>query len=194
MRALILALLFGGLAPVAAQENVFRAGAAIVGRTGRSRGGPRPRRERPGAVPAGPVGHARPAGGGERERGALALDVLDATGEYPYTGEVVPIAEARIPILDWGFLRSDATYDVVTVWEGAFFRLDAHLERLELLVRGGEPEGEDGDGGGAKATGASPHQQAQHLPAVGAARGAGRCAGWSACPRWCRRPSGWPRR
>jgi branched-chain amino acid aminotransferase len=31
---------------------------------------------------------------------------------------------------DWGFLRSDATYDVVTVWNGAFFRLDAHLERF----------------------------------------------------------------
>ncbi len=24
----------------------------------------------------------------------------------------------------------DATYDVVTVWDGAFFRLDAHLERF----------------------------------------------------------------
>lgn len=45
-------------------------------------------------------------------------------------GAYVPIAEAAIPITDWGFLRSDATYDVVTVWEGAFFRLDAHLERF----------------------------------------------------------------
>jgi len=45
-------------------------------------------------------------------------------------GQYVPIGDARIPITDWGFLRSDATYDVVTVWEGAFFRLDAHLERF----------------------------------------------------------------
>ncbi|SFD57554.1 branched chain amino acid aminotransferase apoenzyme [Paracidovorax konjaci] len=45
-------------------------------------------------------------------------------------GRYLPIAEASIPITDWGFLRSDATYDVVTVWEGAFFRLDAHLERF----------------------------------------------------------------
>jgi branched-chain amino acid aminotransferase len=45
-------------------------------------------------------------------------------------GHYVPIAQAHIPITDWGFLRSDATYDVVTVWEGAFFRLDAHLERF----------------------------------------------------------------
>ena len=45
-------------------------------------------------------------------------------------GRYVPIAQASIPMTDWGFLRSDATYDVVTVWEGAFFRLDAHLERF----------------------------------------------------------------
>jgi branched-chain amino acid aminotransferase len=45
-------------------------------------------------------------------------------------GRYVPIAEASVPITDWGFLRSDATYDVVTVWDGSFFRLDAHLERF----------------------------------------------------------------
>ncbi|MGB7480030.1 MAG: aminotransferase class IV [Burkholderiaceae bacterium] len=45
-------------------------------------------------------------------------------------GQYVPIAEATISITDWGFLRSDATYDVVTAWDGAFFRLDAHLERF----------------------------------------------------------------
>jgi branched-chain amino acid aminotransferase len=45
-------------------------------------------------------------------------------------GAYVPIANASVPITDWGFLRSDAAYDVVTVWDGAFFRLDAHLERF----------------------------------------------------------------
>jgi branched-chain amino acid aminotransferase len=45
-------------------------------------------------------------------------------------GVYVPIAEAAIPMTDWGVLRSDATYDVVTVWDGAYFRLDAHLERF----------------------------------------------------------------
>ena len=45
-------------------------------------------------------------------------------------GAFVPIAQASVPITDWGFLRSDATYDVVTAWDGAFFRLDAHLERF----------------------------------------------------------------
>jgi branched-chain amino acid aminotransferase len=45
-------------------------------------------------------------------------------------GEYLPVDQASIPITDWGFLRSDATYDVVTVWDGAFFRLDAHLDRF----------------------------------------------------------------
>jgi branched-chain amino acid aminotransferase len=51
-------------------------------------------------------------------------------------GEVVPIAEAKIPILDWGFLRSDCTYDVVHVWNGRFFRLDHHLDRFEKSAAG----------------------------------------------------------
>ena len=33
-------------------------------------------------------------------------------------GKYLPIAEARIPILDAGFTRSDLTYDVVEVWKG----------------------------------------------------------------------------
>ena len=49
-------------------------------------------------------------------------------------GAYVPMSEARIPVLDWGFLRSDATYDVVHVWQGRFFRLDRHLERFERSV------------------------------------------------------------
>lgn len=45
-------------------------------------------------------------------------------------GEYVPIGEARIPITDTGFTRSDCTYDVVSVWNGRFFRLDSHLDRF----------------------------------------------------------------
>ncbi len=44
-------------------------------------------------------------------------------------GELVPISEAKISLLDWGFLHSDATYDVAHVWEGSFFRLGEHLDR-----------------------------------------------------------------
>jgi branched-chain amino acid aminotransferase len=46
-------------------------------------------------------------------------------------GELVPVHEARIPLLDTGFTRSDVTYDVVAVWNGSFFRLDDHLDRFE---------------------------------------------------------------
>ena len=53
-----------------------------------------------------------------------------AAGVAYMRGQYQPIAEASIPLTDWGFLRSDATYDVVTVWSGSFFRLDAHLERF----------------------------------------------------------------
>lgn len=45
-------------------------------------------------------------------------------------GEYMPMNEAKISVLDWGFLHSDATYDVVHVWEGRFFRLDHHLDRF----------------------------------------------------------------
>jgi branched-chain amino acid aminotransferase len=48
---------------------------------------------------------------------------------------VVPISEARIPITDTGFTRSDLTYDVVGVWNGAFFRLEDHLDRFERNCR-----------------------------------------------------------
>jgi branched-chain amino acid aminotransferase len=54
-----------------------------------------------------------------------------ADGAAFVDGQFVPTAEARVPILDWGFLRSDATYDVAHVWRGSFFRLEDHLDRFE---------------------------------------------------------------
>ncbi|THD75749.1 branched-chain amino acid--2-keto-4-methylthiobutyrate aminotransferase [Thalassobius vesicularis] len=45
-------------------------------------------------------------------------------------GRVVPIGEASIGVLDWGLTHSDATYDVVPVWRGGFFRLDDYLDRF----------------------------------------------------------------
>jgi branched-subunit amino acid aminotransferase/4-amino-4-deoxychorismate lyase len=46
-------------------------------------------------------------------------------------GQLVPLYEARIPLVDQGFLHSDLTYDVPAVWDGRFFRLDDHLSRIE---------------------------------------------------------------
>lgn len=45
-------------------------------------------------------------------------------------GRFVPIADARVSVLDWGFLHSDVTYDTVHVWNGRFFRLDRHIARF----------------------------------------------------------------
>ena len=65
----------------------------------------------------------------------LPPEMPDATNPYEHglayvDGSVVPLAEARIPLVDAGFTRSDVTYDVVAVWKGSFFRLPEHLERF----------------------------------------------------------------
>lgn len=46
-------------------------------------------------------------------------------------GAFMPIGKARIPLQDQGFLHGDLTYDVPAVWDGRYFRLDAHLDRFE---------------------------------------------------------------
>src|SRR5918992_1111788 len=66
-----------------------------------------------------------------REHGSLTDGAAFVDGRF------VPVAEARIPILDWGFLRSDATYDVTHVWRGRFFTVRGHLGPL----RKGEKRG-----------------------------------------------------
>lgn len=45
-------------------------------------------------------------------------------------GQYIEMHAAKISVLDYGFLHSDATYDVVHVWNGAFFRLEDHLDRF----------------------------------------------------------------
>ena len=45
-------------------------------------------------------------------------------------GNYVAPEDAKVSVFDWGFLHSDATYDVAHVWQGKFFRLDDHLERF----------------------------------------------------------------
>ncbi len=54
----------------------------------------------------------------------------DTPGFAWLDGSYMPLHEARIPILDRGFVRSDATYDVAHVWRGSFFRLDDHIDRF----------------------------------------------------------------
>ena len=46
-------------------------------------------------------------------------------------GEFLPIEEAKIPVLDRGFIFGDGVYEVVPVYSRVPFRLDEHLTRLE---------------------------------------------------------------
>ena len=49
-------------------------------------------------------------------------------------GKYVSINTAAVPITDFGFSRSDCTYDVVGVWDGKFFRIDDMLKDLRGAV------------------------------------------------------------
>lgn len=62
-------------------------------------------------------------------------DAIWPSGAAYIDGRYMPIAEAAIPITDWGYRRSDVTYDVVGVWSGAFFRLDDHIRRFRNSMR-----------------------------------------------------------
>lgn len=45
--------------------------------------------------------------------------------------EFVPLSEAKISVLDRGFLFGDGVYEVIPVYGGKLFRLEHHLARLE---------------------------------------------------------------
>jgi D-alanine transaminase len=45
-------------------------------------------------------------------------------------GEFMPIAEAKIPVLDRGFIFGDGAYEVIPVYSRRAFRLAEHLARL----------------------------------------------------------------
>lgn len=56
--------------------------------------------------------------------GALLDGIAYVDGTY------MPASEASVPLLDWGFTRSDAFQETVSFWGGYFFRLDDHVARF----------------------------------------------------------------
>lgn len=58
------------------------------------------------------------------------LEAPDGPGYAYIDGSFGPLSEARIPLMDWGVLRSDACYDSIKVTENRLFRLDDHIARL----------------------------------------------------------------
>ena len=51
-------------------------------------------------------------------------------------GEFMPLAEARIPVLDRGFIFGDGVYEVIPVYSRHPFRLAEHLKRLQHSLAG----------------------------------------------------------
>ncbi|MEZ5614737.1 MAG: D-amino acid aminotransferase [Rhodocyclaceae bacterium] len=51
-------------------------------------------------------------------------------------GQFMPIAEARIPVMDRGFLFGDGAYEVIPVYSRRPFRLAEHLARLRHTLDG----------------------------------------------------------
>lgn len=60
-----------------------------------------------------------------------APEAPDGPGYAYIDGQLCPISQAKIPLMDWGLLRSDATYDVVKVTNQRFFRIADHMARLK---------------------------------------------------------------
>jgi len=50
-------------------------------------------------------------------------------------GEILPIEQAKIPVLDRGFIFGDGIYELVPVYSRVPFRLEEHLTRLERSLR-----------------------------------------------------------
>src|SRR2546421_1199767 len=46
-------------------------------------------------------------------------------------GKFLPIEEAKVPVLDRGFIFGDGVYEVVPVYARVPFRFEQHLARLE---------------------------------------------------------------
>ena len=51
-------------------------------------------------------------------------------------GQFMPIEEARIPVLDRGFIFGDGVYEVIPVYSRRAFRLAEHLQRLQHSLGG----------------------------------------------------------
>lgn len=51
-------------------------------------------------------------------------------------GQFMPLAEARVPVLDRGFIFGDGVYEVIPVYSGKPFRLAEHLQRLQHSLDG----------------------------------------------------------
>lgn len=50
-------------------------------------------------------------------------------------GDYLPLADAKISVLDRGFLFGDGVYEVIPAYQGRLFRLEDHIDRLNNSLR-----------------------------------------------------------
>lgn len=58
------------------------------------------------------------------------------TEQVYLNGEYLPLAEARVSVLDRGFLFGDGVYEVIPAYNGRLFRLEEHIARLNNSLAG----------------------------------------------------------
>jgi D-alanine transaminase len=56
---------------------------------------------------------------------ADSIDIVYLNGEF------LPLSEARVPVLDRGFIFGDGVYEFIPIYSRRAFRLDEHLQRLQ---------------------------------------------------------------
>jgi D-alanine transaminase len=62
---------------------------------------------------------------------------MSSTEQVVYlNGEFLPINQAKVSVLDRGFLFGDGVYEVIPVYGGKAFRLAEHLDRLRNSLAG----------------------------------------------------------
>lgn len=57
-------------------------------------------------------------------------------GTVYLNGEWLPLSEARVSVLDRGFMLGDGVYELIPVYRRSPFRLDEHLRRLQRSLDG----------------------------------------------------------
>lgn len=60
----------------------------------------------------------------------MSTPALPATPCY-LNGQILPINQAQVSVMDRGFIFGDGIYEVLSVYGGRVFRFDEHMERME---------------------------------------------------------------
>ncbi|RQO54355.1 D-amino acid aminotransferase [Paucibacter sp. KBW04] len=64
------------------------------------------------------------------QKQASGVGSLPAVDCY-LNGEFTPLAEAKVSVMDRGFIFGDGVYEMLPVYERRLFRFEAHMDRLE---------------------------------------------------------------